>query len=152
MSDFLENALKPGFLRVLAAIFYDLWLIAALWMLGVTLDTLLRHALFGAAGGENYLLLWAWWIISPLLFFGWFWTHGGQTLGMRSWRIRVVDNQGEAIGWHQAVKRYVMAFLSWVVLGLGFVWILFDRDGHSWHDRLSGTYLVLTEKRNKAGG
>lgn len=149
MSDFLKSAAKPGLLRILAAIFYDLWLIAALWMLGATVDTFARHALYGAQGGGNYLLLWAWWAISPLLFFTWFWTHGGQTLGMRSWRIRVVDSKGEPIGWPGAVRRYVAAFVSWVILGLGFVWIVFDRDGHSWHDRLSGSYLVLTEKRGR---
>ena len=147
MSDFLKNAAKPGLLRILAAMFYDLWLLAALWMLGTTVDTFIRHALTGSGSGGNYLLLWAWWALSPLLFFAWFWTHGGQTLGMRSWRIRVVDGQGEPIGWGQAVKRYIAAFFSWLVLGLGFVWVLFDRDACSWHDRLSGTYLVMTEKR-----
>lgn len=130
--------------------FYDLWLVAALWMLGVTIDTFVRHALYGEQAGDNYLLLWAWWALSPLLFFTWFWTHGGQTLGMRSWRIRVVDSEGSTINPAQAAKRYAAAFLSWFVFGLGFVWILFDRDKHSWHDRISGTYLVLTEKRAKS--
>ena len=144
MTKLVQTAVKPGLLRVLAAIFYDLWLIAALWFLGVIIDTLLRQE-----PGGNYLLLWTWWALSPLLFFGWFWTHGGQSLGMRSWRIRVVDSEGEAIGWGQAFKRCIAALFSWLALGLGFVWILFDRDGCSWHDRLSGTYLVMTEKRKK---
>ena len=145
MTKLVQTAVRPGLLRVLAAIFYDLWLIAALWFLGAIVDTLLRQA-----PGGNYLLLWTWWALSPLLFFGWFWTHGGQTLGMRSWRIRVVDSEGEAVGWGQALRRYLAALVSWGAAGLGFVWILFDRDGCSWHDRLSGTYLVMTEKRGKA--
>jgi len=146
MTKLVQTAVKPGLLRVLAAIFYDLWLIAALWFLGVIIDTLLRQE-----PGGNYLLLWTWWALSPLLFFGWFWTHGGQTLGMRSWRIRVVNSEGEAVGWGQALRRYLGAILSWGAAGLGFVWILLDHDSCSWHDRLSGTYLVLTEKRQKTG-
>ena len=145
MTKLVQTAVRPGLLRVLAAIFYDLWLIAALWFLGAIVDTLLRQA-----PGGSYLLLWTWWALSPLLFFGWFWTHGGQTLGMRSWRIRVVDSEGEAVGWGQALRRYLAALVSWGAAGLGFVWILFDRDGCSWHDRLSGTYLVMTERRGKA--
>lgn len=147
MNEILKNSAKPGLLRVLAAMFYDLWLIAAIWMLGVTVDTFARHALTGSGNAGNHLLLWAWWVFSPLLFFGWFWTHGGQTLGMRSWRIRVVDANGDPIAWPLATKRYFSALLSWAALGLGFVWILFDRDGCSWHDRLSGSYLVKTRKR-----
>ena len=144
MTKLVQTAVKPGLLRVLAAIFYDLWLLAALWFLGAIVDTLVRQT-----PGGNYLPLWTWWALSPLLFFGWFWTHGGQTLGMRSWRIRVVDSEGEAIGWGQAARRYLAALVSWGAAGLGFLWILFDRDGCSWHDRLSGTYLVMTEKRKK---
>jgi len=149
VTEILPNAAKPGLLRVLAAIFYDAWLIAAIWLLGATLDMFARQALTGSASEGSHLLLQAYFLLSPLLFFGWFWTHGGQTLGMRAWRMRVVDAQGEPINARQAVQRYVLALLSWGMLGLGFVWILFDRDGCSWHDRLSRTYLVMTEKRSK---
>ena len=145
----LVNAAKPSLLRVLISIFYDLWLIAAIWLLGAILDTGIRSALDLSAGEGNYFLLQAWFVLSPLLFYGWFWTHGGQTLGMRAWRVRVVNAQGESIGWEQALKRYFSALFSWLALGLGFAWILFDRENCSWHDRLSGSYLVVTEKRKK---
>lgn len=149
MTGFLQKAAKPGLPRILAAIFYDLWLVAALWMLGATLDTMIRHAITGSANTGNHLLLQAWFLLSPFAFFGWFWTHGGQTLGMRSWRIRVVDMQGREISWGQAFKRFLAALVSWGIMGLGYLWILFDRDGLSWHDRVSGTCLVLTRKQNK---
>jgi len=150
--DFLQTAVKPGVLRILAAIFYDIWLIAALWLLGTTVDTFVRQAINVNVTEGTHLPLQAWFLLSPLLFFGWFWTHGGQSLGMRAWRIRVVDKNGEPINWRQSVTRYFAAALSWGALGLGFLWVLFDRDHCSWHDRLSSTYLVMTEKRKKPNG
>jgi uncharacterized RDD family membrane protein YckC len=145
----LENAAKPGLLRIFASIFYDIWLIAAIWLLGTTLDTFIRQAAQLPAGEGNFMLLQVWFVLSPLLFYGWFWTHGGQTLGMRAWRIKVVDGNGGPIDWKRSVIRYFAALLSWLPAGLGFIWILFDRDNCSWHDRLSGSYLVMTEKRRK---
>jgi uncharacterized RDD family membrane protein YckC len=76
------------------------------------------------------------------VFFGWFWTHGGQTLGMRSWRFKVVQNSGQMLSWKHALIRYLTATLSWALLGMGFVWALFDRQNLALHDRLSATRLV----------
>jgi uncharacterized RDD family membrane protein YckC len=149
VSEFLHIAKRPGLLRILAAIFYDLWLIAALVLLGTIVDTFLRQALTGNGSGGNHLLLQVWWLVSPWVFFSWFWTHGGQTLGMRAWRIRVVNAEGQPIDWKRATLRYLAAALSWTAAGLGFLWVWFDGQGSSWHDRLSGTYLVMTEKRGK---
>lgn len=146
--NFLDQARRPGVLRILAAVFYDAWLIIALWLLGTTIDTLLRHALYGDTSG-NHLLLQGWFLLAPLFFFGWFWTHGGQTIGMRAWRLRVVDAQGQPINKAAAVKRYFAALASWLLLGLGFFWLWFDRDQNTLHDRLSGTYLVVTQKRRR---
>lgn len=75
-------------------------------------------------------------------FFGWFWTHGGQTLGMRAWRFRVVGDDGRPLTWKQALYRFLWSILSWSVLGAGFLWCLFDSSSRAWHDRMSGTRLV----------
>jgi uncharacterized RDD family membrane protein YckC len=82
-------------------------------------------------------------------FFGWFWTHGGQTLGMRAWRLRVVRDDGGPLGWPQAARRFAAAALSWAALGLGFLWCSIDPERRTWHDRLSGTHLVLLPKTPK---
>lgn len=79
-------------------------------------------------------------------FFVWFWTHGGQTLGMRSWRIRLLGEDGEAVTARQAVTRCALAVVSALPLGLGYWWALIDRDRRTWHDMLSHTQLVLLEK------
>ena len=150
MSEKLENAVKPGLLRILAAIFYDFWLIAAIWLIGTTVDAFIRNALMNHVGDGNYLVLQIYLILGPWLFFAWFWMHGCQTLGMRSWRIKVVDLKGEPITKSASIKRYLASLLSWAALGLGFLWILFDKENRSWHDLLSNTRLVMVQKRKKA--
>ena len=71
-----------------------------------------------------------------------FWTHGGQTLGMLAWRIRVERYDGSPLRWRDALLRYAAAILSGLPLGLGYWWSLFDSDKLAWHDRLSRTRLV----------
>ena len=150
MSEKLENAVRPGLLRILAAIFYDFWLIAAIWLIGTTLDAVIRNALMDHVGDGNYLVLQSYLLLSPWIFFAWFWMHGGQTLGMRSWRIKVVELNGDPISRIATIKRYLAALLSWLPLGLGFIWVLFDKENRSWHDLLSNTRLVMVQKRNKS--
>jgi uncharacterized RDD family membrane protein YckC len=76
------------------------------------------------------------------LYFAWCWTHGGQTLGMRAWRLRIQRRDGGTPRWGEALLRYAAALLSWAALGLGFLWIGIDRKRMSWHDRLSATRIV----------
>ena len=76
-------------------------------------------------------------------YYGFCWTHGGQTLGMRTWRVKAVSARGGKVGWVQALGRYLAAVLSVSVLGLGFVWIAVDPHRRSWHDLLSATRLVV---------
>ncbi|MEM7562907.1 MAG: RDD family protein [Pseudomonadota bacterium] len=77
------------------------------------------------------------------LFFGWFWTHGGQTLGMRSWKIRVVTNDMNPVNWLVAWRRYAASYISWLPLGAGFLWSIFDSQNRCWHDRMSSTHLIV---------
>lgn len=72
----------------------------------------------------------------------WFWTHGGQTLAMKTWRIRLVSATGDTVGGRQAWLRYALAVLGLAACGLGFLWALWDRERQFLHDRLAGTRLV----------
>ena len=76
-------------------------------------------------------------------FYGWFWTHGGQTLGMRAWNLYLTKPDGKFIDWPLAAKRYGYALLSWAALGLGFIWILFNPKRKAWHDLLTDTQIVF---------
>ena len=81
-------------------------------------------------------------------FFALFWRLGGQTLGMRAWRLQARSEAGP-LSWRQAWLRSVAALLSWLPAGLGFLWSLADADRLAWHDRLSGTRLVVVPKRRQ---
>ena len=145
MSTELTNAARPGLWRRLAAIFYDAWLIVGIWLIGVIIDTFLRDPQ-GLGLDYWHLPLQLFFFAVPFLFYGWFWTHGGQTLGMRAWRLRLLRSDGKAANWRSAIIRVAAAHLSWLALGLGYVWILFDSERLAWHDRLSSTRLVIVAK------
>jgi len=69
--------------------------------------------------------------------------HGGQTLGMRVWRLRLYALHGGPVEPKQAALRLLAAPFSIAVLGLGYIWVLIDRERRTWHGRISGTRLVL---------
>ena len=126
--------------RRLAAALYDGLLMLALWMGALLLDVMIRDSLLGLPTSIAYLqalvlLIW-------LGFFGWFWTHGGQTLGMRAWKLRVQMSDGRELRWPTAIARYGVAWLSWLLCGLGMLWCLIDRERRSWHDLASRTVVV----------
>lgn len=142
----ISQADAPGLLRRLAAVLYDSLLICALL---IFLHMLVVIGLMWLGGFDPALLAGnpfyiAFWCAVPALFFVWFWSHGGQTLGMRVWRIKVVTVDGDSLGLAAGMRRFAAALLSWAALGLGFLWVLVDRHKLAWHDRLSGTRLVVT--------
>ena len=77
-------------------------------------------------------------------YFIWYWTHGGQTLAMQTWRIKLVDYHGREVTLRQALLRYIAATAGLLFFGAGLVWALLDREGLFLHDRLVGTRLGLT--------
>ena len=81
------------------------------------------------------------------------WTRSGQTLPMKTWRIRLVAGDGTAVTLKTGAKRYLFALAGIALCGAGFWWALVDRDGQFLHDRLAGTRLVKDEGgRMKAEG
>jgi uncharacterized RDD family membrane protein YckC len=76
-------------------------------------------------------------------FFCGFWVHGGQTLGMRAWRIRLVTDDGAPLGWLRAAARFSAALVALAPAGLGFWWALRDERKRAWHDRWTRTRVVL---------
>jgi uncharacterized RDD family membrane protein YckC len=75
------------------------------------------------------------------------WRRGGQTLGMRPWRLKVVSQDGLPPRWSALWLRYTVAMVSVLMGGLGFWWAWIDRERLTWHDRASHTRMVrLPEK------
>ncbi|HHJ12283.1 MAG TPA: RDD family protein [Chromatiales bacterium] len=129
---------RTPLLRLFAALFYDLILLFAVLFFAALAILVLLGEDFGRSHAFQ-LYLYA----IGLLYFTWFWTHGGQTLGLRTWRLRVTAGDGHSpVDWRRALLRALAAQLSWLALGLGYLWALWDRNGLTWHDRLSGTRVV----------
>ncbi|HEX5124405.1 MAG TPA: RDD family protein [Rhodanobacteraceae bacterium] len=134
-------------LRIAAGI-YDLFPLVALWMLTSGLALLVAHGdvdlahpspgwRFGLRGAL-FIVTGAYLVIS--------WACGGQTIGMRAWRLRIVDADGNALGWSRAALRFVVACVSLLTVGIGFLWCLFDRRKRGWHDLAAGSVLVRLQK------
>ena len=78
------------------------------------------------------------------LYFFWCWLRGGQTLPMKTWKLQLADQRGWPISPTQALLRYTIAWLSFLLLGLGFIWAFVDRDKRFLHDRIAGTRILRT--------
>jgi len=65
------------------------------------------------------------------------------------WCIRVQNADGSSISLWQALLRFVVSIASWLCVGLGFIWPLFDKQKRSWHDMYSNTQLVRIPKKTK---
>lgn len=137
----------------LLALFYDLWPCVALWMLTAIPFVLLDVAISGDARhniGPFSALQWLLWIACWGVTGAYAvlsWRRGGQTLGMRPWRLRVVDAGGGRPSTGALLRRYAVGTLSLLFAGAGFWWAWIDRDRLAWHDRASGTRVVREGKR-----
>jgi uncharacterized RDD family membrane protein YckC len=80
-------------------------------------------------------------------YFSAFWLRSGQTLAMKTWRIRLVNPDGKPISRKQAALRFILALLGLVLAGAGFWWALFDRDRQFFHDRVAGTRVVRVPRK-----
>ena len=146
--------------RLMAMVYETMLMLAVLFAATLPFSALLeqRHALYRRDDLQYWLFL----VLG--IYFCWFWRHGGQTLAMKTWRIRLLTREGSALSLRHAAVRYVLAWL-WFLPGLaaarylhaqGWMLVLFpalnmvlwmlavflDHDRQFPHDRLAGTRLV----------
>ncbi|MEO8364764.1 MAG: RDD family protein [Pseudoxanthomonas sp.] len=152
-----KNAIhaRPGALigwRLLA-LAYDLWPVLALWIL-IAVPFTVGYTFLGHHDAHRnippYSLLWwlLWlscWIVAGL-YVVLSWRRGGQTLGMRPWRLWLTSADGTTPSWRALCVRYAVASVSLLLGGLGFWWAWVDRDRLTWHDRASGMRMVRVPK------
>lgn len=140
-----------GPIRRFAAIFYDFLLCVALLMVVTLVYKMVQIGIHGeqrmrelseAGALDGDPLLSTLLVFSLFGFFAKFWTHNGQTLGMQVWGLRIQNADGSAISLLQALLRFIIAIGSWLCFGLGFLWMLRDRQGRSWHDIYSDSQVV----------
>jgi uncharacterized RDD family membrane protein YckC len=138
---------NSGLLRRFGAIVYDMLLVLALLFL-VTIPFIAVRGGEPVEPDENRLYQLSI-VLVVFLFFTGFWSRSGKTLGMQSWGLRVETPDGQIPTFRIASVRFIAAILSWLPLGLGFFWQLWDADRLTWHDRLSGTRLRHYPKATK---
>ncbi len=159
------------------------FLSASLWrrMAAMVYDSLLMFALLIVIGATtlpftNWLgvsrdnILFKIYMFGAIyVYLGWFWTHGGQTLGMRAWKIRLLQHNGSPVVWHLALFYYLVslpmwgfliftiatnanmipkpAFLihtpHWVLYTFALIWFVVDHLPNNWREKVSGLRMVV---------
>jgi len=130
----------PGILRRIAGMAYETLLLSGILLVGLVFPHLLIGAFAQRVAAPG--VLWVHLFLVLLVYFVGFWSHGGQTLAMKTWRIRLVSISGQAIGPAQALKRFLWCWPSLTLGGIGLLWAFVDRDRQFLHDRLAGTRLI----------
>ena len=157
----------PSLKRRMACWLYEgILLFAVIFISGYLFSTLsqTRYALDNRHGLQAFVFL----VLA--IYFTWFW-HKGQTLAMKTWHIKLLNKEGTKLSWHQAVLRYLLAWL-WFLPGLALARLL---DAQGWmlillptlnfiicalavflhperqflHDRIIKTQLVLLPPKSK---
>ena len=131
-----------GLLRRLMAIIYDLFLLIALLFIATAITMVANQGHAIEPGQPMYPFYVTCLLVISFGFYGWFWTHGGQTLGMKTWKIKLQQQNGQHVTWSLAVIRFITAMLSWSAAGLGFFWSLFDPQRRTWHDIASNCVVI----------
>ncbi len=127
--------------RRLLSLVYELLVLAAILLAGALPAVMLTRT-WDPALARAALQLWLVGLCG--MYYVWQWVSAGQTLPMKTWRLRVVTRDGSPLTAARATARYALALVSTFALGLGFVWALRDRDRQFLHDRLAGTRIIDT--------
>jgi uncharacterized RDD family membrane protein YckC len=135
----ISSNIPASLWRRLAAILYDSFLVIALWFVTTALVVAFLNGGKVAAGPSFQLFLY----LETGAFYAYFWHIRGQTLGMQVWKIRTINDTGQILTLGECSVRFFFATFSTMFLGLGFIWILFDREKLAWHDRASGTRVIF---------
>jgi uncharacterized RDD family membrane protein YckC len=178
MNDSVSDLPPAPLWRRYAAIGYDTVVVLAIWMV-VGFAVLWVFGIEGNVNADDdgmpYLspvysyTVFLTMILSAWLFFAWFWTHSGQTIGMQAWKIKIQNQDGSNVNYLQSLKRFAFAFLSlipagivayWLIrmdlsalgilifiaLDFGHWWALFNTDRKSLHDRISESVVVRVSR------
>jgi uncharacterized RDD family membrane protein YckC len=144
MQDNATSFAPASFLVRIAAMVYELLLVTAVLFVA----SLPFLYLFGnAQSGWRHLVFQLYLVGVLFAYFSAFWLRSGQTLAMKTWRIRLVRLDGGTLTLQQAALRFLIALFGLLLAGAGFWWALFDRDGQFLHDRIAGTRLVRVPRK-----
>jgi uncharacterized RDD family membrane protein YckC len=131
-----KQGFTAGLGRRIGALLYDSLLILALWFLTGLLWVSLTGDIVSGAVFQILLLA------ECAGFYAFCWYKQGETLGMRAWHIRLVDESGMGVNLKQILLRCVVGPISLAVCGLGYLWLFLDKEKQTWHDKASKTLVV----------
>ena len=156
----------------LAAVLYDGLLIIAInailaaILIGIATpaEVAAKHQAVVLPDWFRHFILFPAMVLMTWVFYGYFWRKTGQTLGMQTWRLKVVKPNGQLLSWSDAFGRCAAAMILPTICGLaanvlynnggtfalslvfGFVgnylWGWINRRGLAWHDQLSATVVI----------
>tara|TARA_B100001027_G_scaffold169557_1_gene121149 strand:- start:414 stop:815 length:402 start_codon:yes stop_codon:yes gene_type:complete len=124
--------------RRLASILYDFLLVLAVLII-------MSIPFFSFDLQENNLLkitIQIYYYFITQYFFVWFWVHNQGTLGMKTWKIKIICNNNNRLSYKQAIIRFNVAIFSLLFFGLGFLISFFRKDKKCFHDIISKTALI----------
>jgi uncharacterized RDD family membrane protein YckC len=135
--------IKLSYFRLFATCVYELLLLIALWFISAWIFIVL----FGDAthSYKRFFLQAFLWLVTGV-YFVWCWSKSGQTLAAQTWKIKLVNQAGVTLSIKEAIVRYVLASLSALIFGLGFIWIFVDKNQLYLHDRLLKSRFVTVNK------
>lgn len=140
-----QSAAAPaGLRRRFVSLIYEALLLAAILLAGALPVVMLTT---GWSPPVARAILQAWLVVLCGGFYVWQWRDKGQTLPMKTWRMRLITRDGASLNTQRALARYAAVYVSLATLGLGFLWAVVDRDRQFLHDRIAGTRLVMTDAR-----
>jgi len=171
-SDLNTQLPTAGFLRRVGAFLYDILLLMAIIVIAGFVALPFTGGEAPSPGNPFYQ---TYLFVICYIFFAWFWTRGGQTLGMRAWRLRVQNEDGSTINLSQALLRFMAGIATSILLGIGiyllksepmsvrfiggvaalillllsFLWIFIDKKKLAWHDHFSSCKVVELPKLKK---
>ncbi|MGH1484808.1 MAG: RDD family protein [Cellvibrionaceae bacterium] len=143
----INTTLSPSLIRRFVILNYDSLLLMAVSMayglVYIGISKLLFNISTDRATGTLFQLGW---LLSIFGFYYYFWTRGGQTTGMRAWRVQIISIKGSNTPTiAQCIIRFCLAAVGWAL----FVSYFFDNEKCMLHDRWSHTRLLIVEKETK---
>ena len=133
---------SPGFWRRTVSFLYESFLLLAV----IFIASFIFHLVFRDPDASYFRPLYQFYLLIVMgYYFTWFWTHGGQTLALQTWKMRIVTVDGKQLDKRKAIIRYALAVMGILCFGIGIFWALFDRNHQFLHDRLGGTQIIRVE-------
>lgn len=126
--------------RRLLSLVYEAFLLVGVWLSLVLFPQAIISTIFEAVAPG-----WLIWLHSAVLLgalYGWLWAAGRQTLAMKTWKLKLVTDDGRNLATENALMHFFWAWPSYGLCGVGIIWAFFDADGKFLHDRLARTRLV----------